>query len=160
MHTHIPRLLPDSLGEGSRFCRARKFKLHTMNNDPENEDEMQGTTNRLKQTAQQATDELRGKLSSMSEDVADKASGMMSTAKEKLGSMSESARSAASAARERAGELLHGARDSAQEAYEQARERVSAWGEDGLQYVRENPAKSICTALLAGVVLGYTLRRH
>ena len=132
-----------------------------MNNDPENDDEMQGsTTNRLKQTAQQATNELRGQLSSMSEEVADKASGMMSTAKEKLGSMSESARSAASAARERAGELLHGARDSAQEAYELARERVSTWGEDGLQYVRENPAKSICTALLAGVVLGFTLRRH
>jgi ElaB/YqjD/DUF883 family membrane-anchored ribosome-binding protein len=132
-----------------------------MNNDPENEDELQETaTNRLKQTAQQATNELRGQLSSMGDNVAEKASGMLGAAKEKLGSMSESARTAASAARERAGELLGDARESAHEAYERARDRVSHWGEDGLQYVRDNPAKSVFTALLAGVVLGFTLRRH
>ena len=132
-----------------------------MNTDPENEDDLQDTaTNRLKQTAQQKAGELRGQISDLSENVADKASGVIGAAKEKLSSMSESARSAASAARERAGELLGGARESATEVYDRARERVSHLGEDGLQYVRENPAKAVFTALLAGVVLGFTLRRH
>jgi ElaB/YqjD/DUF883 family membrane-anchored ribosome-binding protein len=96
----------------------------------------------------------------MGETVSEKASGMLSSAKEKLGSMSESARSAATAARDRAGELIGDARESAHEVYERARERVTSWSEDGMQYVRENPAKSVFTALLAGVVLGITLRRH
>ena len=117
-------------------------------------------TNRLKQTAQQKAQELRGEMSDMKDKVSEKASGMIGAAKEKLHSMSESARSAASAARDRAGELIGGAREHAHEAYDHARERVTHWGEDGLQYVRENPAKAVFTALLAGVVLGFTLRRH
>jgi ElaB/YqjD/DUF883 family membrane-anchored ribosome-binding protein len=130
-------------------------------NNPEHEDDLESTTtNRLKQTTQQAASDLRGQAGKIAENVSEKASGMLSAAKEKLGNMSDTARSAATAARDRAGELLGDARDSAQEVYATAREHMATWSEDGLQYVRENPAKSVFTALLAGVVLGFTLRRH
>jgi ElaB/YqjD/DUF883 family membrane-anchored ribosome-binding protein len=130
-----------------------------MNTDPENDDDLGGGPNRLTQTTQQTTNELRGQTSGGGESLSEKASGMLGTAKEKFGTMSESARTAATAARERAGELFGDARDTAQEAYEQARDRMATWSEDGMQYVRENPAKAVFTALLAGVVLGFTLRR-
>ena len=131
-----------------------------MNSDPENENPQETTTNRLKQSAQQAAKEVRGQLSSLSDKTVEKASGMLGAAKEKLGSMSESAKSAASAARDRAGELFGGARDSASEAYTRARDRVGTLSEDGLQFVRDNPGKSIVAALLAGMVVGLTMRRH
>jgi ElaB/YqjD/DUF883 family membrane-anchored ribosome-binding protein len=130
-----------------------------MNTDPEHEDELGTAPNRLTQTTQQTTNDLRGQSGGTSDNLSDKASNMLGAAKEKFGTMSESARTAANAARERAGELFGDARDSAQEVYEQARERMVTWSEDGLQYVRENPAKSVMTALLAGVVLGFSLRR-
>ena len=128
-----------------------------MNTDPENEDEL-GTPNRLTQT-QKSASEIRGQASSMAENISEKASSVLGAAKEKFGTMSESARSAASSARDRAGELFGDARETATEAYEQARQRMATLSEDGMQYVRENPAKSVMTALLAGVILGFTLRR-
>ena len=124
-----------------------------MNNDPERDD--LGGTNRLKQSTTQST----GGAGDIAHQAQDKAREMLGTAKEKLGAMGESARTAATAARDRASELMEGARESAQEAYDRARERMNTMSEDGLQYVRENPAKSVMVALLAGVVLGFTLRR-
>jgi ElaB/YqjD/DUF883 family membrane-anchored ribosome-binding protein len=127
--------------------KTQKNQRYTMNTDPEREEDI--ATNRLKQTAQGAASQAQ-----------QQASGIMGTAKEKLGSMTESAKSAASAARDRAGELLEDARETAHDVYERARERVTVWSEDGLQYVREYPGRCILGALLAGVVLGFSLRRH
>jgi ElaB/YqjD/DUF883 family membrane-anchored ribosome-binding protein len=118
-----------------------------MNTDPEREEDM--ATNRLKQNPQGSTTQGQ-----------QQASGIVGAAKEKLGSMTESAKSAASAARDRAGELLEDARETAHDVYARARDRVSVWSEDGLQYVREYPGRCILGALLAGVVLGFSLRRH
>jgi ElaB/YqjD/DUF883 family membrane-anchored ribosome-binding protein len=128
-----------------------------MNNDPESENEM-GGKNRLTQGASQTAEELRGTPGGAGEE-GQAGAGMMGNAKEKLGQMSESARAAAEAARQRAEELYGDARERAQEMYSRARDTVTTWSEDGLQYVRENPGTSIATALLAGVVLGFSLRR-
>ena len=131
-----------------------------MNNDPDRDEDMSNATNRLKQTTREAAGEIRDEARKAADLAKEKAGGLMDTAKEKLSNLTESARSAANTARERAGTWMEDARHGAEDAYGRARTTVTHWSEDGMQYVRENPAKAVFTALVAGVVLGFTLRRH
>jgi ElaB/YqjD/DUF883 family membrane-anchored ribosome-binding protein len=131
-----------------------------MNNDPDRDEEMSDATNRLKKTAREAAEDIRNEAGKAADIAKEKASGLLGAAKEKLSNLTETARSAANTARERAGDWMEDARHGAEDVYGRARTRVTHWSEDGMQYVRENPAKAVFTALVAGVVLGFTLRRH
>jgi ElaB/YqjD/DUF883 family membrane-anchored ribosome-binding protein len=131
-----------------------------MNNDPDRDEEMSDATNRLKKTAREAAEDIRDEAGKAADIAKEKASGLLGAAKEKLSNLTETARSAANTARERAGDWMEDARHGAEDVYGRARTRVTHWSEDGMQYVRENPAKAVFTALVAGVVLGFTLRRH
>ncbi|MES2573078.1 MAG: hypothetical protein V4710_23850 [Verrucomicrobiota bacterium] len=47
----------------------------------------------------------------------------------------------------------------AEHVYSDARERVQTFQDDGEEYIRQNPTKSVLTALAAGFVLGLIIRR-
>ena len=50
-------------------------------------------------------------------------------------------------------------RGRAEHAYSDARDRARTLQDDGEEYIRQNPSKSVLTALAAGFVLGLILRR-
>jgi ElaB/YqjD/DUF883 family membrane-anchored ribosome-binding protein len=54
---------------------------------------------------------------------------------------------------------VHEFREKAEHTYGEARARSRTLQEDGEAYIRENPTKSVITALTAGLLLGLILRR-
>ncbi len=55
--------------------------------------------------------------------------------------------------------VIESAREKAGEYYETARERVRDWSDDGVDYVRENPMKTLLAALVVGVAIGFAVRK-
>src|SRR5688500_9720596 len=122
-----------------------------MNNDPDRDEEMTDATNRLKQTAREAASDLRDEARKAADIAKEKASRLLDAALEKTVRLCVSARSAANIARVRAGEWLEDACHGPDAAFSYACICVTHLSEDGMQYVRENPANSVFTALVAGV---------
>jgi ElaB/YqjD/DUF883 family membrane-anchored ribosome-binding protein len=58
-----------------------------------------------------------------------------------------------------AGAMVGEYRDKAEQAWNDARDRARTFHEDANQYVRENPIKTVFTALGIGFVLGLIFRR-
>ena len=58
------------------------------------------------------------------------------------------------------GEIVKEYRGKAEQAWEDTKDRVQTFREDTDHYVRENPTKSIFTALGVGLVLGLMIRRR
>jgi ElaB/YqjD/DUF883 family membrane-anchored ribosome-binding protein len=58
-----------------------------------------------------------------------------------------------------AGAIAEEYQSRAEKAWDDARRRVRVFHDDSEQYVRENPAKAIFTALGVGLVLGMLYRR-
>jgi ElaB/YqjD/DUF883 family membrane-anchored ribosome-binding protein len=118
-----------------------------------NEDSLQNKANEVKRTVKNAAG-----------DVGDSAKDFAATAKEKISSAGEAVADQASgllgAARERAGEFYEHARDQAEDLYESAKVRVRTLGDDGIEFVRDNPVKTVLTALAAGFILGFAVRHH
>jgi ElaB/YqjD/DUF883 family membrane-anchored ribosome-binding protein len=50
-------------------------------------------------------------------------------------------------------------RDKAGQAWDNARTQAGVWREDGEDFVRENPVKTVVTALALGVAIGLLIRR-
>jgi ElaB/YqjD/DUF883 family membrane-anchored ribosome-binding protein len=57
------------------------------------------------------------------------------------------------------GQMMENARDKAGEIYDRARDRVRTWSDDGVEYVRENPTKTLLAALALGFAIGFAARR-
>ena len=55
--------------------------------------------------------------------------------------------------------VLEDAREKAEHLYERARGRVRTLGEDGVEYVRDNPVKTLLTAAAIGFAIGFAARR-
>jgi ElaB/YqjD/DUF883 family membrane-anchored ribosome-binding protein len=80
-------------------------------------------------------------------------------AQEKLESSKTHARKAAEDLKAAAGAVAEEYRGKAEQAWDDARYRARTFQEDSEQYIRENPTKSVFTALGIGFVLGLILRR-
>ena len=80
-------------------------------------------------------------------------------AQNKLQSSKEHARKAAEDLKSAAGAFADEYRGKAEQAWGDARSRARTFQDDAEQYVRENPTKTIFTALGIGFVLGLVFRR-
>jgi ElaB/YqjD/DUF883 family membrane-anchored ribosome-binding protein len=78
---------------------------------------------------------------------------------EKLESSKTHARKAAEDLKAAAGAVAEEYRGKAEQAWDDARYRARTFQEDSEQYIRENPTKSVFTALGIGFVLGLIFRR-
>ena len=78
---------------------------------------------------------------------------------EKLESSKTHARKAAEDLKAAAGAVAEEYRGKAEQAWDDARYRARTFQEDSVQYIRENPTKSVFTALGIGFVLGLIFRR-
>jgi ElaB/YqjD/DUF883 family membrane-anchored ribosome-binding protein len=78
---------------------------------------------------------------------------------DKLESSKTHARKAAEDLRAAAGAVAEEYRGKAEQAWDDARYRARTFQEDSEQYIRENPTKSVFTALGIGFVLGLIFRR-
>lgn len=126
----------------------------------------------LVEQARQVLGEGYGKLKTRSVDAYEKASEYLGEARKHL-----------ETARERMGELYGRSREMAEEMYEKARDRfekvsaevkkgyaklkaklqevdVKEMRDDVVEYIRDNPAKSLLIALAVGFAVGYLVRRR
>ncbi len=87
----------------------------------------------------------------------------LETSKSHVKHAAEDLRSAAEAKahelRARAENTANELRGRAEDVYSDARARVRTFQEDGEEYIRQNPSRSVLTALAAGFVLGLIIRR-
>ena len=68
-------------------------------------------------------------------------------------------RKAAQDLRSAAGAMADEYRERGKEVWDDALHRVRSFQDDSKQYVRANPTKAVCTALVVGFVLGLIFRR-
>jgi len=76
----------------------------------------------------------------------------LSTSKEHVKLAAEDLRTAAQSTAE-------DLRTKAETALDEVRQKAQTWQNEGEQYIRQNPTKSVLTALAAGFVLGLIIRR-
>jgi ElaB/YqjD/DUF883 family membrane-anchored ribosome-binding protein len=83
----------------------------------------------------------------------------MTEAQEKLQNSRTHARQAAEDLKSAAGGIAGDYRGKAEHVWDEARDRVRTFQQDADQYVRQNPAKAVFTALGIAFVLGLIFRR-
>lgn len=93
------------------------------------------------------------------QDIKDKATHMAHTAGEKLSDLGEKISTGAGELRDKVGRKMSDLREGAVDLYDKASSRVRTFGEDSVDFARENPVSTVLTAFAAGILLGYTLRR-
>ncbi len=101
-----------------------------------------------KQHIREAADSLRSNFETSKGHVKQAAEELRAAAEAKANEFRGRAESTAQDLRERA-----------EHAYSDARERARTLQDDGEEYVRQNPARAVLTALAAGFVLGLVIRR-
>lgn len=113
-----------------------------------------------------ATAEAKSKLDSGRDHAKAAASELKSAADvlkqaatEKAGELKTAATAKAQEIKETASAKAAEYRDLASEKWSQAREKSRTFQDDGEEYIRANPTRSVLTALAAGFVLGLALRK-
>ena len=129
------------------------------NIDPKNPSSSKPSGSTFSEDAGYLAEEAKERLQKAGEVVKDKAQAAASTVKDTLSSAGERIREVAGSVAERASDAMHSVSDGAANLYRKASDRVRTLGEDGVEFVRDNPVSTVLTALAAGVVLGYALRR-
>jgi uncharacterized protein YjbJ (UPF0337 family) len=102
-------------------------------------------------------------FSEVLEELQDEAGGFIGRVRTKVGEwtegLKEKAVTVADDVKHRASARADEMRAQANAAYDQARDRALELRDDGLQYVRTNPRKSLVAALCAGFAAGLLMRR-
>ncbi|MDB6155820.1 MAG: hypothetical protein JWL90_4273 [Chthoniobacteraceae bacterium] len=112
--------------------------------NPSSQENMESSKQHLKE----AGEALRANLETSKSHVKHAADDLRSAAEAKAHEL-----------RTRAENTAHELRGRAEDAYSDARAKVRTFQEDGEEYIRQNPSKSVLTALAAGFVLGLIIRR-
>lgn len=118
------------------------------NAEPKLSDQAAEMARRAKQGLQEAGEEMK-----------EKAGNLATAAREKLSEYGGKIGDAAANVRDKVGEKVSDLREGAADLYHRATARVRTLGDDGVEFVRENPVSTVLTVFAAGVLLGYTLRR-
>jgi ElaB/YqjD/DUF883 family membrane-anchored ribosome-binding protein len=108
--------------------------------------------------AELARDAKEG-IKNAGEELKEKAADVADATREKFSEVGERVGDAAKSLREKASEKFSDLRDGAADLYERTSARVRTMGEDGVEFVRDNPISTVLTVFAAGILLGYTLRR-
>jgi ElaB/YqjD/DUF883 family membrane-anchored ribosome-binding protein len=145
-------------GKGDRFASGKLAASFHMNPNPHPEDSTDPNASFSKTAADLASKAKEG-LRSAGETLREKGQAAVSAAGEAASKAGERLRDTASSVAERATDVAHDLGERASDLYRRASSRVRTLGEDSVEFVRENPVSTVLTALAAGVVLGYALRR-
>ncbi len=113
----------------------------------------------LDQRAAELANDAKQAIQETGTDLKEKASGAAAIAGEKLSDLGSKIGHAASDLRDKVGEKLSDLREGASDLYSSASSKVRTFGEDSVEYARENPVSTVLTAFAAGILIGYTLRR-
>ncbi len=115
--------------------------------------------NTISKTAADLANKAKEGLRSAGETLREKGQAAVSAAGETASKVGERVRQTAATVAEKATDMAHDVGERASDLYRRASSRVRTLGEDSVEFVRENPVSTVLTALAAGVVLGYALRR-
>lgn len=128
-----------------------------MNPNPEQDPESQSS---FGQRAANLAREAKEGIASAGEKIKDKAGEWKDTASEKISDAGDQVRSTAANLRDKVTDKYHDLRDGASDFYDRASARVRTLGDDGVEFVRENPFSTVLTAFGAGLLIGYALRHR
>ena len=85
--------------------------------------------------------------------------GAMTAAENELKRGQKEAMAAAEDLQSAGATLAENYREKAQQAWGNAKAQALDWQQDGQEFVRQNPIKTVLTALAIGLVLGLAIRR-